>query len=144
VCVSDSKSVVSSWGLYIGLSWILYELIGVCMSKYSIPLHIPVTHRLSSILHSPQLCCSTLHRDADEQGALGPPTPPSQGCLSYSAPDKTLPTCPRAWEWGSTGVHIISPTCARPHQLRMSFYANPSPFLPPSHYVPIISFEELE
>ncbi len=91
------------------------------MCKYSIPFHIPVTHRLSSILHSLHLRCPTLHRDADEQGALGPPL---SGLSVIFCPDKTLPTCPRAWEWGSTGVHIISPTCARPHQLRMSFYAN--------------------
>lgn len=52
------------------------------MSKYSIPFHIPVTHRLSSILHSLQLRCSTLHSDADEQGALGPPQPPSLTGLS--------------------------------------------------------------
>lgn len=112
---SDSKSVVSSWGLYVGLvvdslrvaRWFVCGCVSTA-SRYTFPSHTgsPASsiHSISAVPPSTEMQMSRAH--------LGPP---SQGCLSYSAPDKTLPTCPRAWEWGSTGVHIISPTCARPH-----------------------------
>lgn len=106
-----SKSVVSSWGLYVGLVVDSLRVVCGCVntaSRSTFPSHTgsPASsiHSISAVAPSTEMQMSRAH--------LGPP---SQGCLSYSAPDKTLPTCPRAWEWGSTGVHIISPTCARPH-----------------------------
>lgn len=85
----------------------------------------PVPHsRHTQALQHPPFTPSPLFHPPQRCRWAGRTWAPLPGLSVIFCPDKTLPTCPRAWEWGSTGVHIISPTCARPHQLRMCFYAN--------------------
>ncbi len=131
-------SMSGSWGPLWAAPGGLYErLLGASIGgswgpvcRGCVEVQHPVTHSLSSILHSlhpPQRC-----------RWAGRTCPPSQGCLSYSAPDKTLPMHLPS----SVGMGVHGRSHHLPHV--RSTASIKDELLPPSHYVPIISFEELE
>ncbi len=123
-------SIGGSWGPLSAAPGGLYRRLLGPVCRGCVEVQHPVTHSLSSILHSlhpPQRC-----------RWAGRTCPPSQGCLSYSAPDKTLPMHLPS----SVGMGVHGRSHHLPHV--RSTASIKDELLPPSHYVPIISFEELE